>query len=181
MVATMQSRPRETAASFKRRSIVLWSLCSPILVRAFLISAWAITGHNALLPQPQQIHYGARQLRIRGLAIQLIGEPSVEDRFAAEQLSSCLSDLAKEPVRVSLGEASGRLIVLTRTGEVSALPLPGEHPGPESREAYTLKVTADGGTVQAASTAGLFYAVQTRRPSQRLKFTTGHRSRTGEP
>jgi hypothetical protein len=90
-----------------------------------------------------------------------VGEPSIEDRFAAEQLSSCLSDVAKEPVHVSLGEASGKLIVLTRTGGVDALPLPGEHPGPESREAYTLKVTADGGTVQATSSAGLFYSVQT--------------------
>jgi hexosaminidase len=161
MVATIQSRPRKTAASFRRRRIVHWLLLSPILVRAFLISAWAIAGHNVLLPQPQQIHYGARQLRIRGLSIRLVGEPSVEDRFAAEQLSRCLSDVAKEPVHVSLGEASGRLIVLTRTGEVNALPLPGEHPGPESREAYTLKVTADGGTVQATSSAGLFYSVQT--------------------
>jgi hexosaminidase len=161
MVATIQSRPRKTAASLRRRRIAHWLLCSPILVRAFLIIAWAIPGHNVLLPQPQQIHYGARQLRIRGLSIRLVGEPSIEDRFAAEQLSRCLSDVAKEPVHVSRGEASGRLIVLTRTGEVNALPLPGEHPGPESREAYTLKVTADGGMVQATSSAGLFYSVQT--------------------
>jgi len=91
----------------------------------------------------------------------LVTDPSVEDRFTAEQLSSCLSDVAKEPVRVSQGEASGTLIVLKRTGEVGALPLPGEHPGPASREAYTLKVTPDKAEVQAASSAGLFYGVQT--------------------
>jgi len=161
MVAIIQSGPRKTWASLRRRRVVRWLLCAPILGWAFLISAWAIAGHNVLLPQPQQIHYGVRQLRIRGLSIRLVGEPSIEDRFAAEQLSSCLSDVAKEPVHVSLGEASGKLIVLRRTGEVSALPLPGEQPGPESREAYTLKVTPDGGTVQATSSAGLFYAVQT--------------------
>ena len=78
-----------------------------------------------------------------------------------EQLSSCLSDVAEEPVRISHGEAAGTLIVLKRTGEVGALPLPGEHPGPASREAYTLKVTPEGGEVQATSSAGLFYGVQT--------------------
>ena len=138
-----------------------WSLCTLVSVQVFLVTAWAIAGHNVLLPQPQQIHYGPRQLRIRGLGIRLVADPSVEDRFAAEQLSSCLSDVAKEPVRVSQGEASGTLIVLKRTGDVGALPLPGEHPGPASREAYTLKVTPERGEVQATSSAGLFYGVQT--------------------
>lgn len=161
MAATMQSRPRTAGASLRRLRLVLWFLSTPILVRVFLVSAWAVVGHNVLLPQPQQIHYGTRQFRIRGLSIRLVGEPSIEDHFAAEQLSSCLSDVAKEPVHISLGEASGRLIALRRTGEVRALPLPGEQPGPESPEAYTLKVTPDGGTVQATSSAGLFYAVQT--------------------
>jgi len=91
----------------------------------------------------------------------LLADPSTEDRFAAEQLSSCLSDVSKEPVRVSQGEPSGALIVLKRTGEVGALPLPGEHPGPASREAYTLKVTPERGEVQATSSAGLFYGAQT--------------------
>jgi hypothetical protein len=91
----------------------------------------------------------------------LLADPSTEDRFAAEQLSSCLSDVSKEPVRVSQGEPSSALIVLKRTGEVGALPLPGEHPGPASREAYTLKVTPERGEVQATSSAGLFYGAQT--------------------
>jgi hexosaminidase len=148
-------------ASSRKRSLLRWSLCALVLVQAFLVTAWAIAGHNVLLPQPQQIHYGPRQLRIRGLGIRLVTDPSVEDRFAAEQLSSCLSDVAKEPVRVSQGEASATLIVLKRTGEVGALPLRGEHPGPASREAYTLKVTPERGEVQASSSAGLFYGVQT--------------------
>jgi hexosaminidase len=159
MTARVQTRRRQ--ASLRKRYLVRWSLCSFVLLRAFLVSAWAIAGHNVLLPQPQQIHYGPRQLRIRGLGIRLVADPSTEDRFAAVQLSSCLSDVAKEPVRVSQGEASGKLIVLKRTGEVGALPLPGEHPGPASREAYSLKVTPDGGEVQATSSAGLFYGVQT--------------------
>jgi hexosaminidase len=151
----------QACSSLRKRSFARWSVCTFVLIRAFLATAWAIAGHNALLPQPQQTHYGSRQLRIRGLGIRLVGDPGIEDRFAAGQLSSCLSDVAEEPVRISHGESASTLIVLHRTGEVAALPLPGERPGPASREAYTLKVTPDGGEVQATSSAGLFYAVQT--------------------
>ena len=145
----------------RKRSIVRCSLCALILVRALLVAAWAIAGHNVLIPQPQQISYGSHQLRIRGLSIRLATDSSLEDRFAARELSSCLSNVAREPIRVSQGKASGTLIVLKRIGKVEALPLPGEHPGPGSREAYTLKVMPDGAEVQATSSAGLFYGVQT--------------------
>jgi hypothetical protein len=90
-----------------------------------------------------------------------MADPGMEDRFAAQQLSSCLSDAAKEPVRVSQGETGSRLIVLKRTGDVRALPVPGEHPGLASRESYTLKLTPERGEVEATSSAGLFYGVQT--------------------
>ena len=137
------------------------SLCAVLLLPAFQVTAWASAGHNVLLPQPQQIHYGSGHLRIRGVGVRLMTGPNLEDRFAADQLSRCLSDASKEPVPVSQGVASGTLIVLRRTGQVGALPLPGEHAGPTSREAYTVEVTPDKGEVEAASSAGLFYGVQT--------------------
>ena len=136
-------------------------VCAAFLLPAIQITAWAIAEHNVLLPQPQQIHYGSGHLRLRGLAVRLVTGPSVEDRFAADQLSRCLSDVTNEATQVSQGEASGTFIALKRTGEVGALPLPREHPGPNSREAYSLKITPDHGEVEATSTAGLFYGVQT--------------------
>ena len=157
----VQTRLRKAWAGFGRPDLVRWLLCSLVLVRGLPVTAWAIEGHNVLLPQPQQIHYGPGHLRVRGLGIRLMPDPSVEDRFAAQQLSSCLSDAAQEPVRVSQGETGSAQIALKRTGEVGALPFPGEHPGPTSREAYALKVTPDKGDVQATSSAGMFYAVQT--------------------
>lgn len=161
MAAGVQIGRYQRGADLRARTGVRWSLGSLILHGTFLVAAWASGGHNVLLPQPQQIHYGSHLVRVRGLGIRLTGNPSIEDRFTAEQLSSCLSTAAKEPIRVSQGETGSTLILLTRTGDVGALPLPGELPGPASREAYTLKVTPARGEVQATSSAGLFYGAQT--------------------
>ena len=161
MVVIRAPRKRHKVCTDLGTRALVRSFCTLVLVGLFLDAAWASEGHNALLPQPQQIRYGPHRVRIRGLGIRLTADPTIEDRFAAGQLSKCLSDAAKEPVRVSQGETGSTLIVLKRTGEVGALPLPGEHPGPTSREAYSLKVTPDKAEVQAVSSAGLFYGVQT--------------------
>ncbi len=124
--------------------------------------AWgAGAQHNPLLPRPQQIRYGPGQLAVRGLTIRRAAETGVEDQFAAQMLSNFLSHRASEAIPIAQGEGSRPEIVLNRTGPVDAIPLPGEHPGPESREAYTLRVTPQGVEIDAASSAGLFYGIQT--------------------
>lgn len=123
---------------------------------------WAAE-HNSLLPRPQEISYGAGRLALRDLTIRFSTTPGADDRFAAQELSSALSAAAHSPVSVVDSAAPGRAIVLTRTGSAPALPASDERGGPESREAYTLKVTPQGGEVRAKSSAGLFYAVQTLR------------------
>jgi hypothetical protein len=55
-------------------------------------------------------------------------------------------------------------IVLDREGATDEpLALPGEKPGPDSREAYDLTVTGQGVKVHARSSAGIFYGLQTLR------------------
>lgn len=117
--------------------------------------------HNPLLPLPQEIHYGTGELSLRGLSICFASPPSSEDRFAAGELAQFLSARANGPVAVVEGPQCAPGIILRRTGAVDALPVPGEHPGPGSREAYSLHVTTDGATADARSSAGLYYAVQT--------------------
>ena len=79
------------------------ALCVGHFVRCFRLgfsdSAWAIEGHNVLLPQPQQIRYGAHRVRIRGLGIRLTAEPTIEDRFAAGQLSNAFPMLQRTSSR----------------------------------------------------------------------------------
>jgi hexosaminidase len=118
-------------------------------------------GHNPLLPRPQEIHYGGGRLAIAGLEIGFATGPTRQDQFAAEELASGLRSRANVVVPVSSKSAPHRTIVLDRIGSGPDLPQPDEQPGPDSREAYTIKVTSDGAEIRAKSSAGLFYGVQT--------------------
>lgn len=138
---------------------------SCVLLAAFWLllvsfNAFAVE-HSPLLPHPQEVRYGSGQLPVRGLAIIFGSPPSSEDRFAAEQLSSTLADKAQATVPVIAGQGAPHVITLYRTGSAAELPQPGEQPGPDSPEAYSIRITNGGVEVRARSSRGLFYAVQT--------------------
>ncbi len=146
------------------RSRVLKCLLTSALFLAWLVApSTRAADHNPLLPRPQEVRYGNGSLRLQGLSIRIASDASAEDRFAAEQLAAALSSRSGTSIPISEKATPGHAIVLTRTGSGSALPQPDEHPGPDSREAYTLSITAQGGEVRARSSAGLFYGVQTLR------------------
>jgi hypothetical protein len=126
-----------------------------------ILPGWCAAEHNPLLPRPQEIHYGTGELSLRGLSICYASTPSSEDRFSASELSEALSSRAEASIPIREGGRCEHGILLERTGGIEALPVPDEHPGPDSREAYSLKVTGDGVTASARSSAGLYYAVQT--------------------
>src|SRR5665213_2584870 len=136
------------------------------LLLCVLVGPLAYADHNPLLPRPQQIQYGSGSIPLQGMGIAFSSSPSSEDRFAAEQLSSFLTERTglRLPVQNS-GQANGKgpAILLEREGPSDPLALPGEKPGPGSREAYDLTVTADGVKIHARSTAGIYYGVQTLR------------------
>jgi hypothetical protein len=120
--------------------------------------------HSPVLPKPQQIQYGLGRLPLLGLHIRMAGNVADEDRFAACELAAILSARSTTPIPIAESpDGPGPSIVLKRTGPVAGLPLPGERPGPDSREAYRLKIAPTGGEIEAISSAGLYYAVQTLR------------------
>src|SRR5690242_7848122 len=137
--------------------------------RSLLIGAVCLSGafaaHSPLLPKPREIHYGSGRLPLHGLSISLAAGAAEEDRFAAQQLAAIFFARSSTPVTVAgnTGTGAAPSILLTRTGPVAALAQPGEAPGPDSREAYRIKITPAGGEVEAKSSAGLYYAVQTLR------------------
>lgn len=115
--------------------------------------------HTAVLPQPRELRYGDGSLAIHDLSIRFAAKPSAEDQFAAQELASRLSAAGRTQVKVR--KTGGKAIVLNRTGNGAALPGTNDTAGPDSREAYSLKITTKGAEIRAASSAGLFYGVQT--------------------
>lgn len=123
--------------------------------------AGALAAHSPLLPRPQQVQYDNGTLALRGLSIHFAMAPCAEDRFAAEELASRLSAIGHSQIPIRKGKASGPAIVLNRTAAGGALPGDIEITGPDSREAYSLQVTQKRAEIRAASSAGIFYGVQT--------------------
>jgi len=119
------------------------------------------SGHPVLLPRPQNAAYAPGQLDLHGVHIVLSAGPPPEDAFSAQQLSTCLRSRTQQEVPVGDLESPGISIHLYRTGPVEPLPGPGETPGPKSREAYSILVNSQGARIEARSSAGLFYGIQT--------------------
>lgn len=128
-----------------------------VLYAAALAPLACAGGHSPLLPQPRQIRYGPGSLPLAGLTVRFASPPADEDRFTASELSSFLG------TPVSETGAAGPAIVLKRSGPVDALPMSGEKTGPDSREAYSIRVTPAGVEVEGRSSAALYYAAQTLR------------------
>ncbi len=145
-----------------KRSVSL----TPILLGISIIvvlSGPLLCAHNTLLPCPQEIKYGPGKLIVAGLEIRIEGDPAPEDRFAAAELAAWLAAASGSSVRVVEGppRAGSRVVVLKRIGGIDALPVPGERGGPESREAYEIRIGPQAALITARSSAGLYWAGQT--------------------
>lgn len=133
------------------------------------VPMWAVAygEHSPLLPRPQQVQYGPGRITIQGLTISFALPASGEDRFVAGELSSWIQQRTGSEVPIeSYGNGNeGKLtILLDREGvRDEQLALPGDKPGPDSREAYDLSVTEQGVKIHARSSAGIFYGAQTLR------------------
>lgn len=134
---------------------------SIIVICALVLPCWGITEHNPVLPRPQQILYGHGSIALRGLTIRFASIPASEDRFAVNELCSFLSQKSGTSITISESTEPTHSISLQRTGPIDPLPVPGERTGPDSREAYSLKVSSEGVTIHGRSSAALYYAVQT--------------------
>jgi N-acetyl-beta-hexosaminidase len=126
--------------------------------------------HPALLPEPVHVSYGSGYIPLSELCLQPLHNPAAEDRFALQML---ITGLGESPASCPLGH--GVAIQLERTGPVAALPVHGETPGPDSREAYTIDVTKQGVVLRGHSSAAEYYAVETLL--QMIKHDTQGRPR----
>jgi len=137
----------------------------------YLLSIWMILTvlavdaavNNPILPKPQLLSYGSSSYSIVGASIGFTMAPSDEDLFAAEELAAILSRICGTPVNIIKQTGNSPGILFHRTGDLDPLPLPGETVGPNSREAYKINIGEEQVRIEARSSAGLFYAVQTLR------------------
>ena len=132
-----------------------------ILAMLIVTPIWIPAQHRPLLPRPQEVHYGTGELALRGLEICFASAPAAEDLFAGSELSNQLSLQGEASIPIREANPCPHGILLERTGGIDPLPVPGERAGPDSREAFTLKITTEAVTASARSSAGLYYAIQT--------------------
>lgn len=113
-----------------------------------------------VLPEPQAIEYGSGSLPIHGLTIAFASALTPEDRFSAQELARGLARKTGIHVPIVDSLASAPVIVLKRTDPVDPLLLSGEKSGPDSREAYRLKIDSHGVQITCRSSAAVFYGEQ---------------------
>src|SRR5579863_2204675 len=134
-----------------------------VLLTLLVLAMPLMAAHRPLVPRPQQIRYGDGRLTLKGIAVSLGPGAAPEDRFAAVELASALAEITAARVPVVNSGPAAHTIALHRTGVVDPLPGPDDRPGPDSREAYILRISGNGAEISARSSAGLYYAVQTIR------------------
>ena len=136
---------------------VAWLL---IFITASLAHGHAQQPHRRILPAPREVQYGSGRLALNDIVIRLSPAADAGDQFSARTLMSCMDTGAHAQI-ANQGQTGVREIVLRRTGASNPLPVPGEKPGADSREAYTIHIDANGAEVRARSSAGVYYGVQT--------------------
>ncbi len=155
---------RNTSRIWERPILKLRIILSSSVLLAGSLGSQAKAEHGTILPAPQQITYGTGTLPLGGLPIRLPASTAAEDGFAAQTLAGCVTRATGSPAAIlDQGGAPAATpgISLNRTGAIDPLPVPGETPGPDSREAYKVSITTTGAEVRARSSAGIFYGVQT--------------------
>lgn len=101
-------------------------------------------------------------MHLNDAVISFTGHPNPEVLFVAETLSNGLLSKASVRVKIRRGIGTGHVILLDRNGDGASLPVDNDTAGPDSREAYSIKGDWKSGfTIQAKSSAGLFYGAQT--------------------
>jgi hexosaminidase len=119
--------------------------------------------HAVILPAPRELSETSGRFPLRSAQICFAATPSTEDLFAAHELASAFAEKAGVTLPVVESGCAGASIRFHRIASDQPLAGPGESPGPESREAYSIAVTPSTVRIESRSSAGLFYAVQTLR------------------
>ncbi|WP_338868889.1 beta-N-acetylhexosaminidase [Spirosoma sp. SC4-14] len=115
-----------------------------------------------LLPVPQSVQYGKGELPVHNLSVYIAPNAAADVVFALSEFSKFVSTQSGQPVKKSSSAATSTIRYTVNT---SGHQLPGtdEIATRNTREQYTLSITAKGIDIAAETSTGLYYAVQTLR------------------
>jgi len=140
---------------------------------------WAFAGIFAqsrptLYPEPASIQYGQGELALSNISLYVPATAPKDIVFALNELKQTLSERSGKPLKMASSLASSKIRYTVKTAG-RTLPETDEATKGSTREQYTLAVTANGITIDAETSTGLYYAVQTLRQlvrGDKLPFVT---------
>lgn len=115
-----------------------------------------------LLPQPETVRYTGEKLPVSMLTVWAPASIPSEVRFAFQELKTAIGERTGQNMKNAPSSASATFQWNVRA-EGGALPEVSEKNGRSEREHYKLTVSRMGVRVDAQTSAGLYYAVQTLR------------------
>lgn len=133
-----------------------------LLFACLLINPVFAQNTPVLLPQPETVRYTGERFPVSQLTIWVPASAPNEVRFALQELKTAMGERAGQGVKNASSSASATFQWVVRA-EGGALPEVSERNGRSEREHYKLTISRTGVRVDAQTSAGLYYAVQTLR------------------
>lgn len=115
-----------------------------------------------LLPQPETVRYTGEKLPVSMLTVWAPASLPAEVRYALRELKAAIVERTGQGIKSAPSSASATFQWIVRA-EGGALPEVSEKNGRSDREHYKLTVSGKGVRVDAQTSTGLYYAVQTLR------------------
>ncbi len=137
------------------------------LFTIFNLVCWGLVevlaqNHPVLYPQPTAVKYNQGEILLQNIAVFVAPSAPEEVSFALNELKQILRERSgKLPKGASNAQTSTLRYRIQTTG--GALPQPNEATTQSPREHYTLTISAKGIDINAQTSTGLYYAVQTLR------------------
>jgi hexosaminidase len=133
-----------------------------LLFACLLVTPVFAQNMPVLFPQPEAVRYSGEKFPVSLLTVPIPASASAEVRFALQELKGVIGERAGQGIQnaPSSSSATFQWVVREKGG---SLPEVSEKDGKSSREHYKLTVSGKGVRVEAETSAGLYYAVQTLR------------------
>jgi len=139
--------------------------CKTILVAILFFTSSLVAQHRPVLfPQPSQVNYavGTNGLSLKDLTIYLPANAPKDISFALNELKQVIEERAGKATRFVNVPALAK-ISYTIKNKGLELPVVADTIHTNQREAYSLSITANALKIEANTSAGLYYAIQSIR------------------